>query len=755
MRKIVVLLSFFLSLAAYAQPQTKIDHNLTSSGGYGYLLSEDNLGTVWWAEGVYKVLRNAPIPRKTSNEIALFSAKNEWESFQVVINPKVQLDKVCVSLSPLTSSSGAQIGQESLVVRKVEYVNITRPTDSFASKGEYPDPLPRYTQPETLYKAKNQPFWVSVKVPENALAADYKGVLTVSSGDWKQEIPVTLCVWNFVLPSTPTMRSGFGMSMDNIVKYDNLGTQDQKAEGFENYMKAFRDYKISPYDPFLLHPIKEEVTGVPWMGGFFDSQHKRTGAYAIQVVDNSVTENIECSYRGFIPVSSDSAYRLKWWTKNKTAAHPFVVGVECYDADRKLLVFENRFDSYNGTLDWKEYSMTLGQLDPRIKYLKIRLYSTLRTLAGSDVGTVWFDDLALTSDGDSKNIFADGGFEVDLDKIDIKLDFDDFNQAAKKYFGEYGFNAYRLRLKGLGGGTYFSRQKGVFEGFEQGTSEYNKLMQKYLMQIQANLEKNGLLGKEYIYWFDEPGEPDYPFVYETNAMIKKFAPKLRTFLTEHISGQDISDVTDISCTIWHQMDHSKIKKMNDKGLEYWSYLCVWPKAPWISEFIDHDAINMRMWLWASYVHKLKGILIWETTYWNSETASPAGYLQNPWDEPMSFVTGYGYIHGKQTIWGNGDGRFFYPLNRDPNGDRTTHLGEAIPSLRLETLRDGIEDYEYLVLLDRLQKAAPADKAKSVAALLQIPQSIYTNEKTYAKDPRLLLDYRKKLAAAIVELSVQR
>lgn len=40
-------------------------------------------------------------------------------------------------------------------------------------------------------------------------------------------------------------------------------------------------------------------------------------------------------------------------------------------------------------------------------------------------------------------------------------------------------------------------------------------------------------------------------------MIKEYAPKLTTFLTEHVAGQDISDVTDISCTIWHQLNHEK------------------------------------------------------------------------------------------------------------------------------------------------------------------------------------------------------
>jgi hypothetical protein len=417
-------------------------------------------------------------------------------------------------------------------------------------------------------------------------------------------------------------------------------------------------------------------------------------------------------------------------------------------------VYENRFDLFNGTDQWESDTLELGGFNTETKFVKIRLFPSKRTITGEHKGTVWFDEIQLISGSANQNVLPEGNFEVDLDEIDISLDFTDFNKAGKRYFDEFGFTGYRLRLKGLGGGTFYSRRKGVFEGFEQGTEEYYKLMERYLTQVQQNLEENGWLGKEYIYWFDEPNEKDYPFVEETNALIKKYAPKITTFLTEHVEGQDISDVTDISCTIWHKLDHEKIKKMNERGLEHWSYLCCWPKSPWLSEFIDHDAVNLRMWLWASYQYKLKGILMWSTTYWNSDAGSPEGYLQNPWEEAMSFVTGYGWPLGKQTIWGNGDGRLFYPLNRDPNNDTKTYVGRPVPSIRLEFLRDGIEDYEYFIMLENaVENASTKDKKliREATELLSIPKDIYSDEMTYSKNPQDMLNYRKKLAEYIVLL----
>jgi hypothetical protein len=753
MGKLIINFLFILfAMGSQAQETTQVDPYHKSTNGFGYSISADAHCTVWWAEGAYKVMRDMPVPSQQSSGIQVWSAKNEYESFIVVINPKLRLENFRIKLDKLTDSKGNTIEKANITIRKVEYVKVTKPTDSYGFTGWWPDPLPLVNDPETLIPTENQPFWITIKVPENALAGDYSGKINLSSGTWSLDLSVKLHVWNFSLPKSPAMRSGFGMSMNDIAEYENLTDLADKQKVFDYYMESFRDYKISPYDPFLYTPVRENISGVAWQGGLFDSREKYSGNYSYKLVDNLLTKNTEGSTKDFIPIKNPFSLKLVFHSKSVKDKQQFIAGIECYNTEKELIVFENRFEIFTGETEWKAYSFVLDKFDPEVKYIKIKLFPSNRTKAGEDTGTVWFDELQLVNES-GQNEFQEGDFETDLNKIDISLDFSDLNKAGKKYFDEFGFTGYSLSLKGLGGGTYYSRESGVFEGFEQGTSEYNKLMEKYLAQMQDNLEKNGWLGKEYVYWFDEPGESDYPFVKETNALIKKYAPKITTFLTEHVADQDISDVTDISCTIWHKLSHDKIKKMNEKGLEHWSYLCCWPKSPWISEFIDHDAVNMRMWLWASWQHQLKGILIWSTTYWNSDAASPAGYLQNPWEEAMSYVTGYGWPLGKQTIWGNGDGRLYYPNNRNPNTDTKSYIGRPVPSIRLEFIRDGIEDFEYFSLLEKAVAKNPSHPlAKEAGKLLEIPKNIYTDEKTYSKNPQDMLEYRKKIAGMLEELN---
>ena len=67
----------------------------------------------------------------------------------------------------------------------------------------------------------------------------------------------------------------------------------------------------------------------------------------------------------------------------------------------------------------------------------------------------------------------------------------------------------------------------------------------------------------------------------------------------------------------------------------------------------------------------------------------------------------------------------------------------VPTIRLKALRDGIEDYEYLAILDRLGKAAEARK---------LVRSLTESFFQWEKNPAAYEKTRAKLAALIVEAS---
>lgn len=741
-----------MSAAADETPKEKCDPYLTTQGGYGYLLEQDAQAAVWWAEGIYKVMRDTKIPTSKAKDIHLSSAGNESESFLVVVRPSKPLQGVEIGLDGLREK-----GFE-YTIRRVEYVYVDFPTDYYSYVGWWPDPLPPVEGTDDLKADSNQAYWITVKTPSGMKAGKYAANVKLSAKNgWKVNIPLQLQVRKFSLPVTSSLRSGFGFDLNLVAKYENLKTDAQKQEAFENYMKAFRDHRISPYNPMLFHPIKEEITGVKWEGGQFDSQEKKEGKYSFKVIDESFSENIEAKYTpDLIPVKGGKPYKLVFFSRSK-GDKPATVLTECYDKDCKLLLWRNHYIEVGPSDEWKEYTLDLGTLDSKAAYIKLHLCGSKRTRSGEYKGCAWYDDVRLINKETGQNEFADGNFEPRLEEIGISLDFNDFSQAAKKYFGEYGFTGYSLPLKGLGGGTFYSRRVGQFAGFPQGSAEFEKLMSQYMTQMEAGLRAAGVLDKTYVYWFDEPsGKEDYDFVGSTHRMMKNLAPGIHTFLTEHMPEFDVSDVTDISCTIWSKLNHDKIAKINSRsGNECWSYLCTGPKSPWLTEFIDHDAINLRLWCWISYMYHLKGILIWQANNWYSFDSLPIDVLQNPWEQPQSFTHGYGSVLGSQNQWGNGDGVFFYPTNRHPGEDtQTAYIGTPIPSMRLEILRDGVDDYDYMTLLaSAIQKAGKSKKGLVAKAkqLLSLPQSVYKNDTEFSKDPQNLLQRRELIADMIEKL----
>ena len=99
---------------------------------------------------------------------------------------------------------------------------------------------------------------------------------------------------------------------------------------------------------------------------------------------------------------------------------------------------------------------------------------------------------------------------------------------------------------------------------------------------------------------------------------------------------------------------------------------------------------------------------------------------------------------KNTSWevqwlagGNGDGSLTYPGRPDRIGGTSTI---PIASLRLKQIRDGLQDLEYMYLLE--------DATGSSAAAMAIVDSVVRTTYDFELDPSAMLAARAKLAAAI-------
>ena len=355
-------------------------------------------------------------------------------------------------------------------------------------------------------------------------------------------------------------------------------------------------------------------------------------------------------------------------------------------------------------------------------------------------------------------------FSVRFDTENLKANFDftAFDAEMTRVMEKYNVTNFQVPVQGIGGGTFQGHWSGELAGFAADTPEYDQLMADYLGQLQEHLREKGWLDKGYVYWFDEPEEKDYDFVAGGFGRLKKFAPDLPRMLTEEPSDRfcDALDAAggnvDIWCPISHCFSSAEAQKRKAKGERFWWYVCTGPKAPYCTEFTDHPGHELRLWHWQAFQRGITGSLIWVTNFWTSQTAFPGGY-QDPYADPMCYVLDGTLAPGEKRYWGNGDGRLFYPpLSAAVPGRQGAKAitEDPVDSIRLEELREGIEDYEILLTLREryeAKKAALSQEQREEIEKLFDFSEITTDATHFTDDPAVILLHRARVAEAIQRL----
>jgi hypothetical protein len=163
-----------------------------------------------------------------AREARLSAGRGEYEAFQIVVHASrgglTRLDAVA---SDLVGRSGSTIPAANVALFLERYVNVPMSSHAPPSgnrpgpSGVYPDPLvplatPSGRNPTTTGMAvaagENQPLWVEVLVPRGIPAGAYSGAIAITSDQGRASVPISLTVWDFDLPLTPSLRSSFGLT---------------------------------------------------------------------------------------------------------------------------------------------------------------------------------------------------------------------------------------------------------------------------------------------------------------------------------------------------------------------------------------------------------------------------------------------------------------------------------------------------------------------------------------------------------------
>ncbi|MCY3022825.1 MAG: DUF6067 family protein [Planctomycetota bacterium] len=190
-----------------------------------------------------------------------------------------------------------------------------------------------------------------------------------------------------------------------------------------------------------------------------------------------------------------------------------------------------------------------------------------------------------------------------------------------------------------------------------------------------------------------------------------------------------ADTWDVNVAQYHQ---SRVAERQAAGDEVWWCVCCWP-SDHPNLFLDYPAIDARIMGWLSWKLGVSGFEYWSAASWGKNT-KPIAAIESEW-----IAKAFGEY--------NGDGYLVYP-----GPDRS-----ILSSIRLEALRDGFEDYEYLVILRKLVREAKAKgrnppELAEAEMLLGIPDEVCRKDLTFTQEPAVILKTRERVARAIQALA---
>jgi len=738
-------------------------------GDYGErLVARNDVGaSFWWCSSGWKVGVEKALPTVTGSCMRVSAARNEVEAVQVVVLSDRKVSSAKVTVQDLMGASGVRIPASQVSVREVRYLNITKPTDNSFSGGLWPDPLMPHGDGIAIEPNRNQPFWITVDVPEDAAAGDYRGNIIFNLDGESVLIPLCLTIYGFRLPDRMSCRTAFGFSIGMMQRYHHLKSEDEKRRVLSYYWRSFADHHISPYDPAPLDHFQvtwPQVKPPPsslqhWEDAVVVTNEMHDGSSALVIFDADRSANVSTHYCEKIPVG-EKGLRLSFWYRTALPGHEFLVSLGHYDQSGKWMSGRNNDMVIKGSGAWQLFDRVITSFPKDAASVKLRLYGAKWSEGGEQTGLVWYDDVSFADKASGREFLIGGGFEhgetpppvAPDEDLQVEFDFSRWDREMAEAIDRYHFNTFRLKIAGMGGGTYHELRKPQLLGFSEDRHEYQVMFGSYCRQMEDHLAERGWLDEAYVYWFDEPAAHQYKFVNDGFNRIKKYAPGIKRMLTEQVEAGLIGG-PNIWCPVLQAYDEKKAAERMRQGEDFWWYVCCSPKAPRTGLFIDHAATEMRVWLWQTWKRSIKGILVWQSNYWTSSAAYP-DEMQNAYAAPMSWTSGYSTPKGKKRPWGNGDGRFIYPP--EFTADDKPIIKGPVESIRWEMLRDGIEDYEYFVMLKKLLAEhgdkLTNEKRKVYEGLLTVPAEVSSSIASFTKDPQPIETHRDKLARAIEDLS---
>lgn len=266
-----------------------------------------------------------------------------------------------------------------------------------------------------------------------------------------------------------------------------------------------------------------------------------------------------------------------------------------------------------------------------------------------------------------------------------------------------------------------------------------------LMKYYEKLSTNPTwMEKAFFYPIDEPRVPEHLLeVIHVSDKLHELCPGIK-IVSPFFKNLDFNDemdeiellikYLDILCpklTCWNDefiyaenkahLEHfgtfrGRMDAARDSGKTMWQYVCWEPGKPYTNLYVNEDGLDHRVLFWQQHQVGAHGFLYWCVNWWEC--------TEDPWTD-MATVKDLG-----PDVYG--DGSLVY------NGNRVGIDGPC-SSVRLEAVRDGLEDAEMLAMAEKLLGKEWTDAHV---------RSVTEDLTHYTDDAEYFLEKRRELGDAI-------
>ncbi len=680
-----------------------------------------------WTGGADKILRNGPFPGRIGGIVKVSLARNEAESAQIALFSAQRLKEVSVSLSTFKSKEGHVL--TSATATPVGYIT-TQPPAYFSEYAPYaiPDPLLSYLKAFEVEPETFQSIWLDFHASRHQSPGIYRGTVTLTQQDKTLlSVPVEITVRHFELPDKMTFPSVVSSGIFHSPLYESSAAAHQE---FENYM-----FDENGGDPSRLSSEAQHLVQI------------NDGLFQLLNEHHITFQDIYRSTRRVIP-----GWRRRQINQFNSM---FCLG---YDNDRNVMAnFERQFPAMRqeGTA---QRAFLYG--NDEIRTSDKRAFERMKESYGS-----------------LKKAFPE------LKTMATALDYS---------YGEQTNTTEEVDIWVVPPGSYMSGRAAAERARKRGKQVwYYPCNWPYPPDANLLLESRATATRLLPGFMAWQCKVDGFLYYSAGMLARQVKTNSLLGKWETKGGAEIVTLAPWDFENTYRLHNPRDAKEQHAQISRWTMLPKNLDKPLVAEFealpeagnapelhvelrinyndgtTDSTILalppNAKDWTKVSKQVKLTGPI--RNILYALRLDSPDSSVQlknirlyqegELFDRRLSadkIVTG-GPLLGEEYCYSmfrsNGDGTLYYP---GPDG--------VLPCIRLKFLRDGLEDYEYLVLLRKAAEEVRAGRkavsdAKSwlstAEQLMKVPENVCKSLSHYALTGDVLLDYRDQIASLLEQV----